>query len=105
MPVPALATLKPISTPPLLRLILVGHFKVQQGLLAPILFTQVASSVVVRSATTGSSPPFGSLGLRPTYKVLWKERAVVSPLLSLIFRLVLATLRWSRHRLRITRQK
>jgi hypothetical protein len=40
---------------------------------------QVDSSVVVKLATIGSSPPFGSWGLRPTYKALSKKTAPPLP--------------------------
>ena len=49
------------------------------------LWSRADSSVAGKSATTGSSLPFGSRGLRPTFKVLMKKPEPLLPLLSLTF--------------------
>src|SRR5262249_50138527 len=52
------------------------------ALLASTKCTQAGSSVVVKSASTGSSPPYGLWGLRPTFRVPTKKSTVLLPLLS-----------------------
>src|SRR5262249_45931567 len=84
MPVPALAMLKPTSTP------LLQSFSTQATglpvglptLLAPTQCTQADSWVVVRSDTIGSSPPYGLWGLRPTFRVPTKRITVLLPVIS-----------------------
>lgn len=51
--------------------------------LTPIQRTRAASSVVVRSATIGSSHRFGSRALRPTSKAISKDTAIQLPVTSM----------------------
>src|SRR5690348_9141763 len=89
--VPALATSKPTSAPPVRSLIPPPTFPLPvslPALLAATKCTQAGSSVVVRSASTGSSLPYGLWGLRPTFRVPTRKSTVLLPVISVARSLV-----------------
>src|SRR5215469_10046270 len=80
MPGPALAMLRLTSTTLLRSQRLTSPLRLEPSLVprlsASVTTTKVNQTdswVVVRSATIGSSPLFGSEGLRPTFRALSKE--------------------------------